>query len=141
MSISNVQSVTMFFFSLLNVELLLRAPYMSIYICCPLKETNTSMPTRNNLLGCDAPCSGRSFLTFGGIYTASIFSINTKLRSKHSAYASTLKMETACSSETSLNFYQSTKHHILEDNTFHSHCHKNPKSHRDQAYIQISSSS
>lgn len=60
-----------------------------------------------------------------------IFSINNKLRSKHSAYALTLKTETACSSETSLTFYQSIEHHILEDNTLHSHCHKNPKPHRE----------
>jgi hypothetical protein len=36
-------------------------------------------------------------------------------------YYSTLKMEAMCSSETSVNFYQATRHRIPEDTSVHSH--------------------
>jgi hypothetical protein len=44
--------------------------------------------------------------------------------------SSTLKMEAICSSETSVATQQTTRHHIPEDDTLHSHCCENLKSYK-----------
>jgi hypothetical protein len=41
----------------------------------------------------------------------------------------TLMMEAASTSETSVNFYQTTWHNNPEDSHLHIHCHENLKSH------------
>jgi hypothetical protein len=43
-------------------------------------------------------------------------------------YSSTQEMEAVCCSETSLNFYQTTRRYIPEHSTFHSHHYENFKS-------------
>jgi hypothetical protein len=43
-------------------------------------------------------------------------------------YSSTLKMEETCSSETSVDFQQTTQRYILEDKTLHNHGYEDPKS-------------
>jgi hypothetical protein len=45
-----------------------------------------------------------------------------------SAYSSTLKMETTCSSETSVDFKQTIRRYIPEDSTLHNHRSENLKS-------------
>jgi hypothetical protein len=45
-----------------------------------------------------------------------------------SAYSTTLKMEAACSTETLLDFQQTTRRYIPEDRTIHNHCSENLKS-------------
>jgi hypothetical protein len=45
-----------------------------------------------------------------------------RLRSACFTYSSSLKLEAIRSSETSVNFYQTSRHHIPEDNTVHRHC-------------------
>jgi hypothetical protein len=55
-------------------------------------------------------------------FIASCFLIPTSL-----SFSLTLKMEAVRSSETSLNFYRSTRHHIPEDSTLRNHRCKNIK--------------
>jgi hypothetical protein len=43
------------------------------------------------------------------------------------AYSSVLKMKAVCSSETCVNFYQTTRHHIQKGSSFHSHLRKGLK--------------
>jgi hypothetical protein len=43
-------------------------------------------------------------------------------------YLQTLKMETVCSFEMSVNFQPTTQHYIPGDSTLHNHCHENLKS-------------
>jgi hypothetical protein len=45
-----------------------------------------------------------------------------------SAYSLALKMEATCSSETSVDFQQTTQHYIPEDSTLHNHHCENLKS-------------
>jgi hypothetical protein len=52
------------------------------------------------------------------------------------AYSSTLKMESTCYSEASVDFQRTTRRYIPEDRTFHNHRCENLKSYRDhKAYI------
>jgi hypothetical protein len=48
----------------------------------------------------------------------------------YSAYSSALKLGATFSSETSVNFYQTTLHHILEDSTLHIQQHENLNYHK-----------
>jgi hypothetical protein len=45
-----------------------------------------------------------------------------------SAYSLILKMEAICSSEMSVNFYQTARHHTPWDGALHSRCHENIRS-------------
>jgi hypothetical protein len=54
------------------------------------------------------------------------------------AYYSTLKMDATCSSETSVDFQQTTRCYIPEDRTLHNHCCENLKSYSTLSVCWIS---
>jgi hypothetical protein len=50
-------------------------------------------------------------------------------------FSSTLKMEAICSSETSVEFQQTTRRYFPEDITLHNYCCENLKSYRDESRL------
>jgi hypothetical protein len=97
-----------------------------IYI--PNKKTHED----HYLLGYNAMQSGEVHPCFG----KNILPLFSRLKSKprkgantlvaaYLAYFPTLKVEAACSSKTSINFYQTIQNHISGNSTLHSHSHEN----------------